>query len=61
MSAEYKTLEQQIKELGKTLEQQIQELWLSRGMEVISEEFRVVSAGTYEWTIRAREIKKGVK
>jgi len=45
----------------KTLEQQIRELWSSRGMEVIREEFRVVEARTYEWTIRAREIKVEVK
>ena len=42
----------------KTLEEQIRALWRSRGLEVIEEEFKAVGDGTFQWIIKAKEVKK---
>lgn len=43
----------------KTLEQQIRELWASRGLEVLEETFEHVGEGKFKWTIIARRKEGG--
>lgn len=42
----------------KTLEQQIQELWVSRGIEVIREQYHGNADGTETWIITGKRIRR---